>query len=138
MFDRHRRERRAPRSITCHTQPMTIVNHPSDGLYPELIVLFPAVASHGPVDAEELIRICSSDHPTCLRGALSRWTQLGLFVENEKNVTLDARFAKQRSESIDSLTERLASFCRELILLPTHSLPLWGDGAGLTADFTRG
>lgn len=115
-----------------------MINFPTDGLYPELIVLFRAVASYGPVDSEELISVCSSSNPMRLRGALSRWTQLGLFVGNEKSITLDSKFGRRRSEPIDLLTERLPGFCRELIFLPINALPLWGEDAGPTADFTRG
>lgn len=123
---------------------MTILNNTSDGLHPELIVLFRAVAYLEKVEAEELIRICfpgavsDSSVLARLRGALSRWTELGLFVESEGFIQLDGSFVKGKKESLDDFTNRLPSFCRRLVLEEKNALPLWGDSAALAADFIRG
>jgi hypothetical protein len=131
---------------------MTIVNYTSDGLCPELIVLFRAVSYSKQITIDELIDSClppidraidderkrkEKEILARLRGALSRWTQLGLFVENEGKVQLNGRFSINRGETIDMLTERLPSLCCHLILQEEYCTPLWGEG-GLTSDFVRG
>jgi len=69
---------------------MTIINYASDGLYPELIVLFRVVAHLGVVDRKEIINLCypgTQDDAvglTRLRGALARWTELGLFRSRQR------------------------------------------------------
>lgn len=121
---------------------MTILNLASDGLYPELIALFRAVAKYGAIEIEELVRICSADHVP--RAALTRWTDLGLFVVQDKTVQIDERFATKRGESLESVTKRLPAICRKLILEEGHCLPIWNkggvteEGTGRTADFARG
>lgn len=118
---------------------MTIVNYANDGLYPELIVLVRTVAEIGPIDPEELVKVCSADTPTRIRGALSRWSQLGLFESQKDGIALSRRFAGKKRESLEMLTDRLPGICRELILAPEHCLPLWGaEEAGIAADFVRG
>lgn len=123
---------------------MTILNNTSDGLHPELIVLFRVVAYLGKVEAEELIRICFpgavSDASVIsrLRGALSRWTQLGLFAETKGDIYLDDRFVKVRKEEIDDFTCKLPAFCRHLVLEEKNALPLWGESSAVAADFVRG
>ena len=118
---------------------MTIVNYANDGLYPELIVLARAVADMGPIDPEELVKMCSVDTPARIRGALSRWSQLGLFESQKDGIVLSKRFAGKKRETSDMLTNRLPGICRELILAQEHCLPLWGaEEAGISADFVRG
>lgn len=126
---------------------MSILNQANDGRHSELIVLFRAIAHFGPTKAEELLQNCSanSDSPHS-RGALSRWTELGLFVEKDGVVTLTPSISRKRGESIDVLTNRLPSYCRRFILETIHCLPLWPEGGrepsedrtGRTADFARG
>jgi len=131
---------------------MTIINHTSDGLYPEVIALFRAVAYTKQITPENLITVCfppiekasedeiknkKKEMRGRLSGALSRWTELGLFTEADGKVQLQEQFSARRKESIDMLTERLPSFCRQLILQDDFCIPLWGE-SGLTSDFARG
>lgn len=130
---------------------MTIINLESDGLYPQLIVIFRAVTHSGKINADELLRVCypgavtDSSVINRLRGILSRWTELGLFSEENDEISLNKQFAKPRGMSIDAFTEKLPSFCRTLIMQPQNCLPLWSDagtrseeGVGRGADFVRG
>jgi hypothetical protein len=128
---------------------MTIINFPSDGLYPELITLFRVVAHLGTVEAKSAIDVCSpwSEHdPTKdpaesfrLKGALARWTELGLFARDGGNLTIHERFSKkERGENIRERTARLPHACRTLMLEAHNCLPLWGDAQGIAADFVRG
>ncbi|MEI8574778.1 hypothetical protein U737_15190 [Methylomonas sp. LW13] len=123
---------------------MTILNNTSDGLHPELIVLFRTVAYLGKVNADDLLQICFPDiisdtsTPTRLRGALLRWTQLGLFTEKDNCISLDDRFAKSKKEDLDSFTAKLPTFCRSLILEEKNAFPFWGESAAPAGDFVRG
>lgn len=122
---------------------MTILNQASDGIYPQLVTAFRAMVSCGPIEAEELKRICSISS-----GVLSKWTQLGLFEEQpDGKLKLSASFPKKRGESLDVLTERLPHVCRHLLIDESHYAPLWPPtlgpkpadiDTGTTADFVRG
>mgnify|MGYP003585439662 CR=1 FL=1 len=129
---------------------MTIINLESDGLFPQLIVIFRAVAYSVRINTEELLRVCypgivpDSSVSNRLRGALSRWTELGLFTEENDEITLNKQFVKPRGMSVDDFTERLPAFCRSLVMQPQNCLPLWTDsttrteeGVGRTADLVR-
>ena len=123
---------------------MTIINHPSDGLYPELIVLFRAVVYLDKVAPAELLRICFPNEVsdtlrnTRLRAALSSWIQLGLFVESDGHIQLNGKFIKSKNESLDDFTSKLPSFCRRLVMEEKNVLPLWGESAAVASDFARG
>ncbi|MDR4515831.1 MAG: hypothetical protein MRK00_00280 [Nitrosomonas sp.] len=123
---------------------MTILNNTSDGLHPELIVLFRTVAYLGKVDADDLLQICFPDIisdtsvSTRLRGALLRWTQLGLFTEKDNCISLDDRFAKFKKDDLDNFTSKLPTFCRSLILEEKNAFPFWGESAAPAGDFVRG
>lgn len=123
---------------------MTILNNTSDGLHPELIVLFRAVAYSGKIGADELMRIClpetisDTSVSSRLRGALLRWTELGLFTEQEGVYRLEDKIVKGRQESLDDLTRRLPAICRRIILEQKNSLPLWGDSSATASDFAKG
>lgn len=117
---------------------MTILNHASDGLYPELLVLARATALAGSMEVDELIGVCATDSTVRLRGALSRWTALGLFHEDGTKVSVAAPHARSRGESIDDWSNRIPSICRSLALDRSKCYPLWGDEEGISADLARG
>lgn len=124
---------------------MTIINYASDGLYPELVALFRAIAHLGTTDAKSVIAACSpwpageSGNAVRLKGALARWTELGLFSSDGSTLKIAERFAKKRrGETVNDLTARLPNACRELMFEAPNCLPLWGDSPGITADFVRG
>jgi len=122
---------------------MTIINIPSDGLYPELIVIFRLIASLGETEKNTIIEICSrgstsSESITRLRGALLRWTNLGLFSEENSVLKINDKFSKSKRESLDDYTARLPSFARTLVFERQNCHPLWGKSPGISADFVRG
>lgn len=117
---------------------MTILNHASEGLYPELIVLARATTLAGSIDADELVAVCATDSPTRLRGALSRWTTLGFFQEEGAKISIAVPHARSRGESIDDWTNRIPGICRLLALDKSKCYPLWGAEEGISADLARG
>lgn len=123
---------------------MTLTNHASDGLYPELIALVRTATEQGPLPRSELIRLCTATDDARVRATLTTWIQLGLFAEQDDRVRVNPQFAKRRNEKLDDLTDRLPATCRQLILDVRHALPLWpasgertDEGIGPTADFVR-
>jgi hypothetical protein len=97
------------------------------------------------VDAKSVIDACSpwpvqdAGNAARLKGALGRWTELGLFVSDGGNLKIHERFnKKKRGESVNDLSARLPDACRTLMLEAHNCLPLWGDSPGTTADFVRG
>jgi hypothetical protein len=125
---------------------MTITNHASDGLYPELIVLFRTVVESGRINKDDLIRVCTAkeEKDGRVRATLATWTDLGLFLHQEGEVAVAQKFAGKRNESVDAAVDRLPGICRELMFDPRHALPLWppdgrrsDEGIGPTADFVR-
>lgn len=127
---------------------MTILNTQSDGLYPELIVLFRAVLFEKNILSVDLIKACSSptESDEKIRGALAKWESLGLFHRNQDQLTINpGLLTKVNKPSIDELTASLPKIACQLIMNDENCLPLWANGqedsekgTGKTADFVRG
>jgi len=117
---------------------MTILNYPSDGLFPELIVLARTVAYSKSITRGELLSLCSAGSTVRLSASLSRWTVLGLFVERNESISLDQPFLPKRGQSLDDWTDQLPAICRALVLRPANCQPLFGEKVGDSADFVRG
>jgi hypothetical protein len=129
---------------------MTIINLTNDGLHAQLIVLARMAAKFGPINRDELIRVCTApgedgkDRDLArLRATLARWLELGLFIEEEG--TIRVNLESKRGSTVDELTDRLPAACRRLVLQEQHCLPLWGagedpteKGVGRAADLARG
>lgn len=121
---------------------MTILNHTNDGLYPELIAIFRLVSHLGTANRDECIDSCNpevhKEAPTRLRGALTRWSALGLFQTEDENVRINDRFKRKRGESLNAHSARLPIACRSLVFEESNCLPLWGETTGIAGDFVRG
>src|SRR6267378_1194655 len=118
---------------------MTILNHPSDGLHSELIVLARTVGFEGMIDEDSLLKVCANPGSSArVGGSLSRWSRLGLFNRDGEKVQLNKPFSIKRGQSVDEWTDELPSACRTLALDPKNCLPLWGDNQGVSADFAKG
>ncbi|MGJ9418662.1 protein DpdG [Massilia sp. CMS3.1] len=129
---------------------MTIINLTNDGLHAQLIVLARVAAKFGPINRDELIRVCAApgddgkDRDVArLRTTLARWIELGLFIQEADAIRVNLEL--KRGFAIDELTDRLPATCRRLVLQDQHCLPLWGTGedptekgVGRAADFARG
>lgn len=128
---------------------MTILNNENDGLYPELIVLFRAIAHSKRINPDELIDICTpykgKDGSTKrVAGSLSRWESLALFERVEDKIQIRPELLEKKRLPIDELTSLLPSIVRQLLMHEENCLPLWDDstdsekGNGIAADFVRG
>jgi hypothetical protein len=123
---------------------VTILNYPNDGLPPEFIAIFRVIAHLRIADKKSVIDSClygpntHKEAATRLRGALVRWTDLGLFKADADSIQVSDPFRQKRGESLDDLTARLPARCRSLILEERNCLPLWGEGVGIAADFVLG
>lgn len=127
---------------------MTILNLASDGLPSILITLVRLVAHSKNISREDLIKISApqsgpenqTDYRSRVQATLSRWTKLGLFVEDGESARLSVEQA--RGESVDQFADRLPTICRDIVLRREHCDPMWSaDGTekstGNTADFCR-
>ena len=111
---------------------MSILNIQSDGFFNVLIVLHRTLATHGPMDKDRLIRLCSpgpDDDVTKIRQTLLRWTQLGLFKATEND--------KLKLDKLDKDTGRLPTICRRLLFTDENNQRFWDNEGTRAADFTR-
>jgi hypothetical protein len=127
---------------------MTILNNTTDGLHPELIVLFRTVAHFKSIDYEDLVNLClpkivvknDTQIRNRLRGALNTWIKIGLFNRIDDEIKLSNPFENIKKSEIDRATIELPKVALDLVLLTENGLPLWGMTAdqGTSADFIRG
>lgn len=116
---------------------MSLLNRPSDGIYPVLIAIFQLVLSRKNLAKEQLLKlcappeVCSQDHVST---TLNTWTSLGLFdVKSDGTVTIhpDILGSERKPEYLRRITRRLA-------LDPKNNLDLWAKEDSRSADFTLG
>lgn len=110
---------------------MTILNTASDGFFNVLIVLHRTVARGGPLERDQLLERCKTAPDADvqrLRQTLLRWTQLGLFQEQDNKIALAPG---------DRDPERLQARCRELLFLGDNNQNFWDSEGTRAADFTR-
>ena len=127
---------------------MTILNNTTDGLHPELIVLFKTVAHFKSIEYEDLVNLClpkiavknDTQIRSRLRGALNTWIKLGLFNRIDDAIKLSNPFENIKKSEIDRATRELPKVALDFALITENTLPLWGVTAnqGPTADFIRG
>jgi hypothetical protein len=125
---------------------MTILNNDSDGLPPELIVLFRAIMFEKNISINDAIDACRSPNVSekRLRGALTNWENLGLFkVDLDKLTVNPALLENANKVTINQLTDKLPSITRQLLMKEENCLPLWSNqpelekGVGRAADLVR-
>lgn len=122
---------------------MTILNLASDGLPPILITLASLVLQNKNILRDDLINISVPQvgAPTeKVRQTLSKWTNLGLFVEDSGRIQMSVELS--RGELPDFFADRLPKICRNLAFRSEHSEPLWSTDSterstGSTSDLCR-
>jgi hypothetical protein len=126
---------------------MTLLNNTNDGLHPELIVLFRAIAYFNPIAYEDLVNLClpkimgenDESTKTRMRGSLNNWIGLGLFKRNGDKVELNDRFGKIKKSDIDTYTNELPNIALEFVCLSKNANPIWDESnnQGSSGDFVR-
>lgn len=110
---------------------MSILNLTSDGLFNVLIALHRTVARDSPIELDRLLGLCMAApdaDPKQLRQTRLRWTQLGLFQEQDGTIALVSGYRDP---------ERLAAGCRELVFREDNNENFWDSEGTRAADFTR-
>ena len=116
---------------------MSLLNRPSDGIYPVLIAIFQLLLSRKSLAKDQLLKLCappeacSQDHAN---NTLNTWTSLGLFdVKPDGTVTIhpDILGSERKPENLRKITRRL-------VLDPKNNADLWAKEDSRSADFTLG
>jgi hypothetical protein len=114
---------------------MSLLNRPSDGIYPVLIAIFQLLLSRKSLAKEQLLKLCappeacSQDHAN---NTLNTWTSLGLFdVKTDGTITIhpDILGSERKPENLCKITRRL-------VLDPKNNADLWAKADSRSADFT--
>jgi len=114
---------------------MSLLNRPSDGIYPVLIAIFQLLLSRKNLAKEQLLKLCappeacSQDHAN---NTLNTWTSMGLFdVKPDGTVTIhpDILGSERKPENLRRITRRL-------VLDPKNNADLWAKEDSRSADFT--
>ena len=122
---------------------MTVLNIPSDGSFNVLIVLFRVLWAYGSMPAKDLLSLCRAGaeaDPARLRQTLKRWTDLGLFAEDEEEVRLapDVVNGGRLSRDIGAATTALPGLVRRIIFREENNERFWDSQGARSADLTRG
>lgn len=116
---------------------MSLLNRPSDGIYPVLIALF-KLLEKGSLPKEQLLALCappahctgSTDHAG---NTLNTWLSFGLF-ERKKDDVIGIHSDIPLKERKSTNLRRLA---RKIVLNKENNQDLWATEKSRAADFTR-
>ena len=120
---------------------MGILNRTSDGLASVLVAIYQTLTSDGAMKRELLLEQLAP-FPLCenkknlTSPTLRRWTQFGLFEENEKGVVSIAD-GYRRPKSADDTLDWVRGVARELVLQRPANEDLLESEPSFGADFTR-
>ena len=108
---------------------MSIMNRPSDGLLSTLLALWRGLCAYGPRSEEELLRLVVpatvvSGRQDLAAKTLSRWKQLGIFVERDGDIHLSEAIAAIDPDKLDACRAAVL----RLVLLPSNNPEFDGDG----------
>ena len=122
---------------------MTLLNIANDGYYNVMVALYRTLIVEGPTHREKLIEICSdkSDGSRVrLQQTLNRWTQLGLFREEEKIVSLETAVEKTlgTKKNLGKATLILPSVIRRIVFKGENNDLFWDQEKSRSADLSRG
>ncbi len=114
---------------------MSILNRASDGLLSVLIALRRALLAYGPQEEARLLALCAppavvpAGKADMARKTLTRWKQLGVFVEDGGRTALHAEIAGMAPDDLDSLRAALLR-----IVLSPQNTPLLLEARGETEE----
>ena len=114
---------------------MSLLNRPSDGFHSSLVVIYKLLLLEKKLPRDRIKALCSPPTATDTNhvgNTLNRWTQLGLFVANEGEVSINPSVAKK-----DLKIERLPSVARGFVLSEENNENFFEKEGSGSADFTR-
>jgi hypothetical protein len=123
---------------------MSILNRPADGLLSVLLALRRALIAYGGKPEEDLLElvappsVVADGKPDMARKTLTRWKQLGFFIDVDDMIALSEPIARIHTDDLDGL--RVATL--RLILAPENNAALLGEDGddaegSKAADCTR-
>lgn len=120
---------------------MSVLNQASDGLYTVLIALARAIVRFGPRNREDLLLACGSAveaiDPSQLTQTLNRWTELGLFGQNDGLVVIAEPYRAALGRTADEAESRLPAIVRTVAMLPENNDRFWEREKSKAADLSR-
>jgi hypothetical protein len=119
---------------------MGILNRPSDGLFNVLALAYGTLSIKGSLSKEELVSKCAPGvvDNTQLSNTLNRWTQLGLFVEEEGKLTIGKSYRMKKKTDYKQSMIGLPKILRLILLDSANNENFWDSENSRAADFTRG
>jgi hypothetical protein len=116
---------------------VSVLNRPSDGSAPALLVLWRALRALGPTPRDRLLALCAPESVgvDTARKTLTRWTQIGLFIGEENKLRLAAPFDTLELES-EGDHRRFRAEVRRLALSVGSNADFLRPEPGGTADLT--
>ena len=124
---------------------MSILNrNPNDGLHSILLVLYQCVLSEGRMPKEKLLAVCDpktiwgddEESKRLAKKTLNRWIQLGLFEEQDDNVTISTKLGRECRDKKMGVLE-LPRTLRGIVLDQGNNERFWEADDNRSADFTR-
>jgi hypothetical protein len=119
---------------------MSLLNLTNDGLPNVLVVLYAAVArAKSPPSRDELLEMVAPAgviDPTMARQTLNRWTELGLFTQDESSVTLASPPESDMKDEAEML-QAVRRAARRCALSEANNPDLWARQSARAADLTR-
>lgn len=116
---------------------MSLLNRPSDGIYPVLIAIFQLLLGRKSLAKEQLLKLCSppeacsQDHA---HNTINTWHTLGLLdVKPDGTITIHPDILGSERKP-----ENLRKIARRLVLDPKNNPDLWAKEESRSADFTLG
>ena len=118
---------------------MSILNQTNDGLFNVLVALARCLATLGASKRQKLLDYCAPYSLTdqdMAKKTLRRWTQIGLFTEDNEIISFSSDLRYKYSQSrfdLSDFTEDL----RQLIFAPRNNLRFWENEKNQSADMCR-
>jgi len=120
---------------------MSVLNQASDGLYTVLIVLVRTIVRFGPRSRDDLILTCGGAvdavDASQLINTLNRWTELGLFGQEDGSVTIAEQYRSGLGKTANEAEARLPGIVRTVAMLAENNERFWEREKSKSADLSR-
>lgn len=123
---------------------MTVLNIANDGYFNVLMALYRTIETFGSMEKERLLTLCSAgpdSDATRLRQTLTRWIQLGLFIEQNEQISLlsDIKKLTKKNKNSGTYDETCIPIqIRNILFQSKNNEGFWDSEGTLCADLTRG